>query len=277
MGLTLFPKTQPHVRIEAQGRLLSVVSVAAKDGPKIKRRGDVSGFSKGSRMRLLKKFARIEAPDSPGYRYRVSFLTLTTREHLHPRVIKRLAQRLFKRVSRKYPRLSIVWRLEFQMRGAPHLHCVCYNAPWIDRMWLVAAWGELVNQVNPVVDLRRVKNARQLTMYVSKYVAKVGDSSLLDIGTKNAVDFGRWPEMKDSVGRLWGVWNADCLPFARLERDFVPLDGSWWMIRRYCQKFYEFIPDDDMGGFTVFTDDPYHSLKHIVKLAKSFGAYSVVS
>lgn len=276
MALQTSPTITPHVRIEAQGRLLYVTTVAAKDGPKIRSRGDVSGFSVGSRIRLLRKFARIESPDSPGYRSNVSFLTLTTREHLHPRVFKRLAQSLFKRISRKYPRLAIVWRLEFQKRGAPHLHCVCYNAPWIDRDWLVASWSQLIKQDRPIVDLRRVKSGRQLISYVSKYVAKVGDASLLDIGTKNAVAFGRWPGMKDSIGRIWGVWNAGCLPYARLEVAKVPMDGSWWLIRQYCRKFYEYISDDELAGFTVFTDNPYFALKHIEKLSQSFGAYAPI-
>lgn len=268
-------KTPPHVRIEAQGRLLKVVSVGVKDGPIIRTRGDVTGFTHNSRMRLLRKFHRIHAPDSPGYRSNVSFLTLTTKYHFHPRVFKAMAQKLFKRISRKYARLSLVWRLEFQKRGAPHMHCVLYNAPWIDRSWLVAAWSEVVEEPKPVVDIRRVKTGRQLISYVSKYVAKVGDASLLDIGTKNAGSKNFLPGMKDNCGRLWGVWNADCLPFAELEEGFVPLDGSWWMIRRYCQKFYSSIWDDDMAGFTVFVDDPYHALKHIVKLAESFGAYTI--
>lgn len=265
----------PHVHIEAQGRLLYVRTVGAMDGPRVKHRGDIVGFTHNSRVRLFRKFSRLQSPDHPGYRSKVTFLTLTTRLHLHPRVFKRFAQLLFKRISRKYPRLAIIWRLEFQKRGAPHLHCVLYNAPWIDRKWLISAWGVLIDQVNPVVDVRRVKGHRQLTSYVSKYVAKIGDSTLLDIGTKNAATFGTWAGMKVTVGRFWGVWNADCLPYDVLDEARVPLGGSWWMIRRYCQKFYDHIGDDDLAGFTVFTDDPYHALRHIVALSKSFGEYSI--
>jgi hypothetical protein len=228
-------------------------------------------------MRLLRKFARLEIVEGDGYRSKVSFLTLTTKIHLHPRVIKRFAQRLYKRISRRYPSLSVVWRLEFQKRGAPHLHCVLFNAPWVDRAWLVAAWGELVSQENPVVDIRRVKSSRQLISYVSKYVAKLGDGSLLDIGTKNAGAFGRWDGMGEGVGRIWGVWNAKGLPFARLDTTLVPLDGSWWLIRGYCRSFYEHISDDELSGFTVFTDDPYHALAHIERLAKTFGQYSITA
>lgn len=266
----------PHVKVEAQGRLLHVTSHGGDHERFLGRRGKVLTFSKGSRMRLLRKFARLEVVEGEGYRSKVSFLTLTTQRHLHPRVIKKFAQRLFKRVSRKYPSLSVVWRLEFQSRGAPHLHCVCFNAPWIDRVWLLASWGELVGQVNPVVDIRRVKSSRQLISYVSKYVAKVGNSSLLDIGTKNAADYGRWDGMGEGVGRVWGVWNADCLPYAELQVRFVPLDGSWWMIRGYCRKFYEHISDSELSGFTVFTDDPYHAMRHIEQLAKTFGQYALV-
>jgi len=142
---------------------------------------------------------------------------------------------------------------------------------------LVAAWGELVGQDNPVVDIRRVKNSRQLVSYVSKYVAKLGDSSLLDIGTKNAGQCGRWPGMLETVGRIWGVWNAGRLPFADVESCVIPLDGSWWMIRRYCQQFYDHISDDEMSGFTIFTDDPYHALRHIERLSLSFNEMPLVS
>ncbi len=266
---------EPHVKLEAQGRLLYVRTVGAKEGPRFRGRGDVVCFSHNSRMRLMRKFSRLMSPNHPGYRSKVTFLTLTTRAHLHPRVLKRLAQKLFKRISRKYPRLSIIWRLEFQKRGAPHLHCVLYNAPWVDRLWLVSSWSEIIQQPNPIVDLRRVKGQRQLLSYVSKYLAKVDDATSLDIGTKNAVEFGRYSGMKESVGRIWGVWNADCLPFDVLERASVPLGGSWWMIRRYCQKFYDHLSDDDLAGFTVFVDDPYHALQHIVGLSKSFGDYSL--
>jgi len=267
----------PHVKIEAQGRLLKVTAHGGDHERLLScKRGKVLTFSVGSRMRLLRKFARLEVVEGDGYRSKVSFLTLTARRHLHPRVIKRFAQRLFKRISRKYPRLSIVWRLEFQRRGAPHLHCVLFNAPWVDRAWVVAAWGELIGQVNPVVDIRRVKSSRQLVSYVSKYVAKIGDSSLLDIGTKNAAEYGRWDGMEAGAGRVWGVWNADCLPYAELRSTVVPLDGSWWLIRGYCSKFYEHIGDqDDMSGFTVFTDDPYHCLRHIEMLARTFGEFSI--
>jgi hypothetical protein len=268
-------KVEPHVKIEAQGRLLYVTSHGGGGEPYRGNRGKVQTFSVGSRMRLLRRFARLEVVEGDGYRSKVSFLTLTTLAHLHPRVIKKFSQRLFKRISRKYPSLSVVWRLEFQKRGAPHLHCVLFNAPWVDRTWIVASWGELVGQVNPVVDIRRVKSSRQLVSYVSKYVAKIGDSSLLDIGTKNAGDFGRWNGMETSVGRIWGVWNAESLPYADLETTVVPLDGSWWMIRGYCRKFFEFISEEDMAGFTVFTDDPYHCLRHIEKLARTFGEFSI--
>lgn len=265
-----------HVRVEAQGRLLLVTTHGGDHERFLGRRGSVNTFSQGSRIRLLQKFARLKVVEGEGYRSKVSFLTLTTQRHLHPRVIKRFAQMLFKRISRKYPSLSVVWRLEFQKRGAPHLHCVCFNAPWVDRMWIVASWGELIGQVGPIVDIRRVKSSRQLISYVSKYVAKVGDSSLLDIGTKNAGEFGRWDGMDNGVGRIWGVWNAKEIPFDDLETCLVPLDGSWWLIRGYCRKFYDHISDDELSGFTVFTDDPYHALRHIEKLAKTFGEYSII-
>ena len=67
-----------------------------------------------------------------------------------------------------------------------------------------------------------------------------------------------------------GVFNRVCLPFAEERAADMPVEGCWWMLRRYCCKFYPWIWKGDEGGFTVFTDDPYHALEHMVKMSFMF-------
>ena len=70
-------RREPHVRIEAQGRLLYVKALGQSDDFWLGRgsRGRVQTFSVGSRMRLLRKFARLKVIEGQGYRSKVSFLT----------------------------------------------------------------------------------------------------------------------------------------------------------------------------------------------------------
>lgn len=262
----------PHVSIKAQGHLLSVQSIGL-DMERFggSRRGCVDGFTRSSRKRLLEKLASMKAPSKNGYRSQVSFLTLTTLEMYHPKLMKVFLANFFKRVARKFPSVSGIWRLEFQERGAVHFHVILYNAPYIDKLWIQSAWGEIVGQVKPFTRIELVKSYRHLMRYASKYLAKVGGDSGFNYGAYLTDDERLRIENVETVGRHWGVYNADALPWDEIEEGTVPLDGSWYLIRQYCRKFYSWLEPEEMTGFTIFTDDPYHALKHIRRLALTFG------
>lgn len=269
-------RNHPEIEITAQGRLLKIRSVGLDiDLRLMPKRGRVEGFSNSSRMRLLQMLARIEPPESAGYRFKVSFLTLTTRDFFHPRVVKKYMVDFLKRLGRRFPRMAVVWRLEYQKRGAPHLHLILYNAPYIAKSWVQEAWGEIVGQERPFTRIERVRSYKQLVGYASKYCAKV-DATGFNSGAKTTGT----EKMSDgeiaTAGRVWGVYNRSCLPFAEETTVVLPLDGSWWMIRRYCQKFYPFIPDGYETGFTIFCDDPLHGLLHIAKLQETFALYDAL-
>lgn len=262
----------PRVSIEAQGRLLTVQCRGAQvdDGWFPNRRGAVTGFSEQSRMRLLRLTARLQLPQVDGFRYRVSFMTLTTAACLHPRIIKKRAFVLFRKLKRAAPRMAVIWRMEYQKRGAPHIHCILYNSPWIDRNWLTDTWGEIVGESRPFTRIERVKGYRRLVSYVSKYVGKVqGEAGFNSVTYLNTGDELAEDE-KNSAGRVWGVWNRGALPYAELEKAVIPLDGSWFMIKAYARRFFPWIHDDLETGFTLFMDDPYHALAHIQRLQHTF-------
>ena len=266
---------KPIVRLEAQGRLLRVQ--ATLDDDEIRRggggRGDVTTFSSQSRVRLFRLIARLRTPEHKGYRSKVSFVTLTTREIFHPRVFKVFLFRLFRRLRKKFPGTAIIWRLEYQKRGAPHAHCILYNAPFIDKEKLQSVWADIAGEEQPFTRIEMVRAYKSLLSYVSKYVGKAnGDSGFNSVTYSDRVENVTAREL-ESAGRIWGVYNRAALPYDDLQSDWIPQDGAWWMIRNYCRKFYAFLEENDTTGFTVFMDDPYHALRHIVRLSESFGLY----
>lgn len=273
--MAVYRSVQARVKIEAQGRLLQVRATLDED--EIRRggglRGGVTEFSYQSRVRLFRMIARLKQPESKGYRSRVSFLTLTTQDILHPRVFKVFLFRLFRRLRKKFPGTAIIWRLEYQQRGAPHAHCILYNAPYIDKVALQAVWGAIVGETMPFTRIQLVRAYKSLTSYVAKYVGKVDLSCGFNSVTYSDRSEGVSAADLESAGRIWGVYNRGALPYDELVEDWIPQGGSWYMIRRYCQYFYPFLEDDDTCGFTVFSDDPYHMLAHIVRLAETFGLY----
>lgn len=270
MPSNLESKHSPRVEITAQGRLLVVRAIGLDiDVPRGGKRGDVTKFTAQSRLRLLRLLAKVSPPEVDGYRHRCTFLTLTSREFFHPREFKRLSQVFFKRLGRKVPRLSIVWRLEYQGRGAPHLHCIVYNAPFIDKKWIQEAWGEIIGQERPFTRIESIRSYKHLMSYASKYAAKV-DERGFNIGAYLTANPGILVDDVCGAGRVWGVYNRVCLPFAEKKVVAMPLDGSWWMLRRYCCSFYSWIWEGGEGGFTLFADDPYHALEHMVKMSKVF-------
>lgn len=270
MPLTTRKENSPCVELSAQGRLLTVKAVGLDRELRTGGgRGDVSVFSSQSRMRLLRLLAQVSPPAVNGFRHRVTFLTLTARLFYHPRKFKEFMRTFFKRLGRKSPRLAIIWRLEYQKRGAPHVHCIVYNAPFIDKKWIQEAWGEIIGQVRPFTRIEAIRSYKHLMSYASKYAAKV-EAGGFNTVTYLTAGVGTSEYGEQTAGRVWGVFNRVCLPFAEKMVDVIPLDGSWWMLRRYCCKFYPWVWENDEGGFTVFTDDPYHALKHMIEMSKYF-------
>lgn len=269
------PKTRENrterVELSAQGRLLVVKTYGEMSFRVLSsKRGNVEEFTKQSRFRMLRMLARIEPPRSDGYRFKVSFVTLTTRLVYHPREFKDFMSRWFKRLGRKFPHVAVVWRLEYQKRGAPHCHLILYNAPWIDKSWVQETWGEIVGQAQPFTRIERIRSYKHLMSYASKYCGKVETTGFNNV-TYLTASHANKKLVSVSPGRVWGVHNRAMLPFAEESTAVIPNDGAFWLIRRYCMQFYPWLDHESDCGFTVFVDDPYHALAHIVKLSNTFG------
>lgn len=255
------------VEITAQGSLLTVkpyrqFALFDKLGGT---RGEVTEFSAKSRKRLLELIARLEAPGAQGYRAGSTFLTLTTQEIMHPADFKPLLFTWLKRLARKAPRMSGVWRIEYQTRGATHAHIILFDAPYINKEWIQEGWGEVIGQKRPFTRIERVKSRSAVMNYASKYVAKVGGFNNLPYLTADKETGEIRP-----VGRQWGVYNRKCLPYAEAVTVTVPLDGSFWLMRLYCQKLWNVLEMDSENGWTIFCDNPLEHLKVLRQTSRQF-------
>lgn len=159
---------------------------------------------------------------------------------------------LTKRLERIWGRLMYYWRLEFQERGAPHLHLLLWfedstarisdptQRLWRFRNNVAWCWNEIVDpsdyeHLEAGTSVEPCKNLRHLTGYLSKYVAKTEQIQPAPAG----------------IGRVWGSWRAKgkrgLLP--RNPYSFVLTPDQWIKVRRVLagysgQRIFSLRPKD---------------------------------
>jgi hypothetical protein len=176
-------------------------------------RGTITGFSSGSRRRMIQRIASLESlpelwldltfpdeafPESSDYR---SIATYTYDR------LRTFAQS----ICRRYPECWLYWRREWVPRrsgsavGAlrPHFHVLCRGLPagavpsvmsaWVDALALAPAVRSkaLAVALSPE-SWRRIENHKMAACYASKYLAKIDKYDI--------------PE-SDSLGRMWGTFG----------------------------------------------------------------------
>ena len=161
------------------------------------KRGKIQGMSQASRKRLFDQMNQIKRS---AFR-RALFVTLTyPREWVDDwKLWKRHLQAFLKRVGREYPQAAVLWKLEFQKRGAPHFHFFVFGVRFIPYETIAQWWFEVVGSGDKAhlkagTEIRRVQNRRKALFYVAKYMAKRGE------------------EDERYTGRVWGVRGKKWLP-----------------------------------------------------------------
>lgn len=211
-------RPQPVMRAAIGGSLLKVIAAGrpggvSPGGP----RGAITEFSAAARRRLIDFLAEINQKLAGRLPL---FLTLTYPAAWpdDPAEWKRHLDNWLKRLARRHPGASAVWRLEFQVRGAPHFHLLLWGCKWMDRGWLSGSWFQVVGSGDQRhhkagTRVEFIRSWRGVMWYAAKYVAK---KSLAPCP-------GR-------VGRFWGVFNRAALPVDIIE---VPLTwGQYFRFRR---------------------------------------------
>lgn len=239
-------KSNPLVTLSEYNGFTEVRTSARCDIPRGGgRRGNVTTFSQSSRNRLLRLVSCLPI-GSFG-----CFITLTygVRYPNHDQT-KRHLDLLLKRMARIKPNGWVLWRLEWQERGAPHFHLVTsHHFTWDDiyGFWLeilgadycesfdpdafeafiaglsaASRWREgtlreyysLTGLVGPLVQSRKIQGRKQTIYYVSKYCAK------LETTSPTSRDEGR-------AGSPARPSARDCLSMSHI----LPRSGRRWGIR----------------------------------------------
>lgn len=194
-------------------------------------RGDVRGFSRQSRKRLLDLMNQIET----GALSSGLFLTLTYPDAFpeDPRRWKRDLDVFMKRLKRQYPGAVAVWRLEWKTRlsgdnkgkVAPHFHIMALGIPRVSLRWLAVAWYETVGSgderhLGAGTQAQRIRHRRGIMYYAAKYIGKVQEEVC-----------GGW------TGRVWGIVGRDLLPVV-----LVLVELTWaqfFRVRRVFRAWLE--------------------------------------
>lgn len=196
-------------------------------------RGEIAGFSRASRKRLIELMHQLEYKT-------VHFLTLTYPACFPTSglVFKAHLRAWRERFQRKYGKLRVIWRLEFQERGAPHFHLLVMDAPFLDKEWLSRSWYEVVGSgderhLKAGTNIKLVTDAKQCKLvmsYVGKYIGKIDQSTA--------------PKEVEHVGRYWGCWNVKTRPSATVSITAATAYHLVTMLASLSVDAKPFVPSD---------------------------------
>lgn len=190
-------------------------------------------------MRTLARIKKTELP---------CFVTLTYPAIYSddPKSWKRDLDKYLKRLARKFPKVSGVWKLEPQKRGAPHYHLLIWGVNYIDLLiHTVAAWHEIAGNgdenhrewhaglLNNKPCVSQVEKQQGVFWYASKYMSKPIEG---------------W----ENVGRFWGVFFRERLPQGELVALEVTEAQAMEAIR-YMRRFAR-LKSRDYKSLTIICD-----------------------
>jgi hypothetical protein len=181
------------------------------------KRGKVTEFSDRSRKRLTRLLHRL----SPAWGV---FITLTIADaSTSPQQAKRRLWLLIRWLRNKLGFEAVVWKQEFQQRGAVHYHLLAFSwrrrPPWVERDELANRWGLGYVWVE-FFDKGRVLS------YVAKYVRKpaalppegASPTAVPPADPVHLTDtaISEQGGEQDAPGRFWGVVGREALVWAEV-------------------------------------------------------------
>ncbi len=270
-----------RVQVFAQGRILKVkVPRSGLVDPVVGIRGAISQFSAQSRKRMLDLLARIDL-ENAGF---VCFLTLTYPGRNGPPShdeTERDRRTFLKRMDRRFPESSAIWRREIEPRKTgeftgvefPHYHLMFFGLPFFEHEELNELWAAVLNYDGYVrTEIKGLKSWKQAMYYLSKYMAKTqqrqpgsgGEAdrrSLVNVTYMTGEEKENGEEEKNKkndpperIGRSWGVFHRKLLPMAEEHIASVP-DGEWlWDAKDAAALIWPGVNNYEGCGFTLYTD-----------------------
>lgn len=216
------------------------------------RRGRIVHFSAKSRKRLLEVMARMRK-DIKGL-----FMTFTyRREDVSNFEAKKHLDLMLRWLKYNIPDAAFIWRLEFQERGTPHFHIIELNVKRVPLdvfKGITAHWQKMTGD-DSYPDIKQMQNKKHAMFYVSKYIAKRGQTTPAAFGEDAAgavggpqpseasaagLDYVPYSEKSVFVGRFWGIVNRKNLPLADQQvRDFNGSALSFLEYRRMARSYLD--------------------------------------
>ena len=210
------------------------------------RRGRISGFSAGSRLRMYMCLARI---------MEVTY----ERVMWDPVRSERDLETLFLAIVRKWGKVSIFWRRDLQRRGSIHYHLIILGANlFIPKAWLARIWAGIVGEDRPFTRVERLYSWRGALSYCAKYMAKEDSAERsARAGAAQAAAVGGEPlgltDITYSCGRQWGLKGKESLtePIKVIGAGYVTPE-QWRRARRYAKQIWKRVGEVD--GWKLFVD-----------------------
>lgn len=221
----------------------------------------IGAWSARSRARMVRRLAELDYSPLFADRDRLpAMLTLTMPGEWLPvaadgATFKGHLKAFRKRFERAWGEpLNCVWKLEFQRRGAPHLHMLMtpphglaretsrssVGAGLPFRKWVSAVWADVVAHPDPEQRRRhelagtgvdfaegmRARDPKRLAIYFTKH----GVYGAKEYQNKPPAE---WLEAGHSVGRYWGYWGLEPLT-ATVEVSHADLTAASRVTRRWA-------------------------------------------
>lgn len=200
-----------------QGDLVTVVRPYVQKRAAIgNKRGKVGKQSRASRNRLLRVFARLQ--DAPAY---LTTLTYPDGYSHNPTRWKRDLKVYMARAERMFLNVACIWKLgvrrrksgEHEGQPAPHFQVVAFTTDERFPDWSEQAWGEISGATH--------------------FYCESIDSRRTVAGL-----FGKWSSLHgmEGVGRWWGIYHREHLPFAEVTESEIDDDTAVATIKQMIKQ-----------------------------------------
>lgn len=214
----------PSIRAYSKGGLVEIDpgTIARPGRVGGGKRRSIVGFSKHSRRRLLRLIGTIDQTKSLPL-----FITLTyPATYPTARKSKEHLKEFIRRLKVFYPKMSGIWKLEAQKRGAPHYHLLVWGVGYIPFQAVGTLWYNVTGRISPEHEQAgtqccRAGMFRRVWAYAGKYLAKV----------EEAPQDATW----ERPGRFWGVFGREHLPISPAY-EFPYSDRVLYTLRRYARR-----------------------------------------
>jgi len=246
-----FPDANCYVTI--QGNCIEVHKRQTwSPSAKAEERGEVTDFSRQSRMRMMRALAKINWP-ACGPSVFVSLTYPPDRQVQKNPDRKAQREKWLKRMEYSLGRkVSAIWRVEWkqQLSGkrvgeyAPHHHLALLGVkfiPWEDvRQW----WREIIDVEGPLcTDIREIDQGDGMGRYLAKYVSKYV-----------SLDNSTYRENPWMHGRHWGITRKPGIPMYHqiVNRKCTPREIE--LLNELGASIFQGYGKTFNGSFTLFGD-----------------------